>query len=196
MQDCVAYLQNNPSPARDAFSCGAAPGAAPVSSVVVVPLMGADGVAVGALYFTQSAPCDFGNIQDVLLVRGTGLRRQRCAAMHAVYACAARRHAARAAERFVCSAAAALPLRVACAPIPLPRATRCHPHQNQPPSAHTQGFVHCVTLSLHQRLVGQTEALKAMALQVGGCMPVAARFPPQATFQPWRTWKQQHMNTY
>ncbi|KIY95260.1 hypothetical protein MNEG_12702 [Monoraphidium neglectum] len=91
VQDAVAYLQNNPSPARDLFTAAAA---APVTSVVVVPLVGPDDAAVGALYFTQSCACDFANIQDALL-----------------------------------------------------------------------GFVHCVTLTLQQKLAGQAAALKAMAVQ-------------------------------
>jgi hypothetical protein len=53
------------SPARDLFTAAAA---APVTSVVVVPLVGPDDAAVGALYFTQSCACDFANIQDALLV--------------------------------------------------------------------------------------------------------------------------------
>lgn len=38
-----------------------------VSSLVAVPLL-AGGDAVGGLYLTQEAPCDFLNIQDVVLV--------------------------------------------------------------------------------------------------------------------------------
>lgn len=69
VQDCVAYLQNNPSPARDVFTHSSAL----VSSVVVVPLLRSDdGAAIGALYFTQAAPCDFDNIQDALLVGMVG----------------------------------------------------------------------------------------------------------------------------
>ena len=78
VRDAASYLQNCPSPARDVFTHASSL----VASVVVVPLLvggahaaAADGSgngsgsggALGALYFTQDAPCDFSNTQDALL---------------------------------------------------------------------------------------------------------------------------------
>ncbi|GBF97927.1 hypothetical protein Rsub_10600 [Raphidocelis subcapitata] len=62
VKDAVAWLQNNPAPARDVFTH-----AAPLGSVVVLPLMGADEEPFGALYFSQAAACDFENIRGALL---------------------------------------------------------------------------------------------------------------------------------
>jgi hypothetical protein len=63
--DALAYLQNNPAPVRDLFVTRRST----VVSMVVVPLLGADDAAFGALYFTQAAACEFGgNIQEALLV--------------------------------------------------------------------------------------------------------------------------------
>jgi hypothetical protein len=77
VKDAVAWLQNNPTPARDVFTHGA-----PLGSVVVLPLMGADEEPFGALYFAQSAPCDFQNIRGALLVGGAGRERGRQGAGH------------------------------------------------------------------------------------------------------------------
>ncbi|KAI8462418.1 MAG: kinase-like domain-containing protein [Monoraphidium minutum] len=62
VKDCASYMQNCPTPARDVFTHATEL----VSSVVVVPLLVGDNV-LGAVYFTQDAPCDFSNIQDALL---------------------------------------------------------------------------------------------------------------------------------
>ncbi|KIY97123.1 hypothetical protein MNEG_10840 [Monoraphidium neglectum] len=62
VKDCASYIQNCPTPARDVFTHASHL----VSSLVVVPLLVEDR-ALGALYFTQDAPCDFSNIQDALL---------------------------------------------------------------------------------------------------------------------------------
>jgi hypothetical protein len=64
VKDCASYMQNCPTPARDVFTHASHM----VSSLVVVPLL-VDERALGALYFTQDAPCDFSNIQEPLLVR-------------------------------------------------------------------------------------------------------------------------------
>ncbi|KAI8465288.1 MAG: kinase-like domain-containing protein [Monoraphidium minutum] len=62
IKDCATYMQNCASPARDVFTHASQT----VSSLVVVPVVAA-GTALGALYFTQEAACDFGNIQEALL---------------------------------------------------------------------------------------------------------------------------------
>jgi hypothetical protein len=58
VKDCASYLQNCPNPARDVFTHASDP----VSSVVVVPILVQEEV-LGAIYFTQDAPCDFVNVR-------------------------------------------------------------------------------------------------------------------------------------
>ncbi|KAI8469901.1 MAG: hypothetical protein J3K34DRAFT_521810 [Monoraphidium minutum] len=76
--DCSKYIQAIPSAARDVFSRTPWP----LGALVVVPLIGPGGTALGGLYFTVDAAYRFQDIRDTLLgfVRGvSGLLHARLA---------------------------------------------------------------------------------------------------------------------
>ena len=149
VKDCASYMQNCPAPARDVFTHASHL----VSSLVVVPLL-VDDRALGALYFTQDTLCDISNIQDALLVRAP--------APPVAAGCLSSWHLPQPAPSPAAAAARGRRLRFSAplyrsAPDALPRASA--------PCA--QGFVHCVTLTLHNKLAGQMELLKGLVDQVG-----------------------------
>jgi hypothetical protein len=140
IEDLIAYLQNNPNPARDVFT---GQGTAPVASVVVVPLFTSEDEPMGALYFTQPSSCDFGNIKDSLLVGS-------------IYGSVIGWNA--------CWLDCLDHPAVMRSPL-----IYNQPSAPPPASPPTQGFVHCVTLMLEHKLAGQMEVLKAIAAaDVGG----------------------------